>query len=414
MNGAALMINYDSFFSNVARTTQGSAIRKMGVMAVRIPDMISFAPGYPDPALFAWNDFRAIADDILTESDPSVLQYGPTRGYRPLLEAIGDILRARGIDTTEEHLLVTTGSQQGLDLIGRALLDPGDVALVELPAYTGAIAAFRNTQVTLAGVRQEPDGIDLADLERVVSRTRAAGHRVRCLYVVPNFQNPTGLLIGLEKRRQLLDTAARLDLLIIEDDPYGALYFDDAARAEHTRPIKADDREGRVIYLSSFSKTLAPGFRVAWLAAAPPIVEKLELGKQAADLMTPALDQRIVCEAFRRGVYERQIPLLRRRYQEKRSVMQRALKAELGDLVGWPEPRGGFFLWATLPDRIDADAMLPRAAEHRVIYVAGSAFYVDGSGQQKVRLSFSLPTEERIVEGVRRLAEVVKAEMARC
>ncbi len=407
------MINYDNYFSNVARTTQGSAIRKMGVMAVRIPDMISFAPGYPDPALFAWDDFRAITEDVLSGSDPSVLQYGPTRGYRPLLEAIGAILRARGIETTEEHLLVTTGSQQGLDLIGRALFDPGDVALVELPAYTGAIAAFRNTQVTLAGVRQEPDGIDLADLERVVSRTRAEGRHVRCLYVVPNFQNPTGLLIGLKKRRQLLEAAARLDLLIIEDDPYGALYFEDAARAEDTRPIKADDREGRVIYLSSFSKTLAPGFRVAWLAAAPPIVEKLELGKQAADLMTPALDQRIVCEAFRRGVYERQIPTLRRRYQEKRSVMQRALKAELANLVGWPEPRGGFFLWATLPDEVDADGLLPRAAEHRVIYVAGSAFYVDGSGRQKIRLSFSLPTEERIVEGVRRLAEVVRTELAR-
>jgi 2-aminoadipate transaminase len=407
------MINYDSFYSRIAQTTQGSAIRKMGVMAVRIPDMISFAPGYPDPAAFAWDDFREITQEILTGSDPSVLQYGPTRGYRPLLDAVGSILRARGVETTEENLLITTGSQQGLDLVARALLDPGDVALVELPAYTGAITAFRNTQVTLAGVRQEPDGIDLDDLDRVVSRARGAGHRVRCLYVVPNFQNPTGLLISQPKRRQLLEVAARLDLLIIEDDPYGALYFEDTARAEDTRPIKADDREGRVIYLSSFSKTLAPAFRVAWLAAPAPIVEKLELGKQAADLMTPALDQRIVCEAFRRGVYDRQIPALRRCYQQKRSVMQRALKAELGDLISWPEPRGGFFLWAALPAPVDADAMLPRAAEHRVIYVAGTAFFVDGSGQRLIRLSFSLPTEERIVEGVRRLAEVVKAEVAR-
>jgi len=407
------MINYQAFFSRVAETTQGSAIRKMGVMAVKVPDMISFAPGYPDPTTFAWQDFREIAQEILSGADPSVLQYGPTRGYRPLLEVVGAILRARGIQTAEENRLITTGSQQGLDLVARALLDPGDVALVELPAYTGAITAFQNAQVTLAGVRQETDGIDLGDLEAVVRRTRAAGRRVRCLYVVPNFQNPTGLLISRHKRLQLLETAAKLNLLIIEDDPYGALYFEDAARAEDTRPIKADDEEGRVVYLSSFSKTLAPGFRVAWLAAAAPIVEKLDFGKQAADVMTPALDQRIVCEAYRRGVYERQIPTLRRRYQDKRSVMQQALRKELGGLISWPEPRGGFFLWVTLPARIDADAMLPRAVERKVIYVTGSAFFVDGSGQNIIRLSFSLPSEERIVEGVTRLAQVVTDEAAR-
>jgi 2-aminoadipate transaminase len=407
------MIDYDDFFSRVAHTTQGSAIRKMGVMALKAPDMISFAPGYPDPAMFAWQDFRQIAHEVLTGTDPSVLQYGPTRGYRPLLESVCAILRARGIETPVDNLLITTGSQQGLDLVARALFDPGDVALVELPAYTGAIAAFRNTQVTLLGVRQEADGIDLGDLEEVVTRTRASGRRVRCLYVVPNFQNPTGLLIGLPKRRHLLQAAARLDLLIIEDDPYGALYFEDAATAEDTRPIKADDAEGRVIYLSSFSKTLAPGFRVAWMVAPTPIVEKLDLGKQVSDLMTPSLDQHIVFEAIRRGVFERQVPVLRRFYQNKRTVMQQALRTELGDLIRWPEPRGGFFLWVTLPEAVDADEMVPRAVEQRVIYVAGSAFFVNGRGQHMLRLSFSLPPEARIVEGVKRLAQVIKHEIAR-
>ena len=407
------MINYEAFFSRVAENTQGSAIRKMGVMAVRVPDMISFAPGYPDPAMFAWQEFREIAGEVLSGADASVLQYGPTRGYKPLLEAVRAILASRGLDTTEENLLITTGSQQGLDLIARTLLDPGDVALVELPAYTGAITSFRNTQVQLVGIRQESDGIDLGNLEAVVRRERGAGRRVRCLYVVPNFQNPTGLLIGRERRLQLLDLAGRLDLLIIEDDPYGALYFEDSAGPADTRPIKADDREGRVIYLSSFSKTLAPGFRVAWVAAPGPIAEKLELGKQAADLMTPALDQRIVFEAIRRGVFERRIPALRRCYQDKRTAMQQALRAELGDLVTWPEPRGGFFLWASLPPQISADDMLPRAAGQRVIYVPGSAFFVDGSGANLLRLSFSLPTPDRIVEGVKRLAKVVKEETER-
>lgn len=407
------MINYNTFFSSAARCNQGSAIRRMGIMALRVPDMISFAPGYPDPEVFAWDEFRGIAAEVLSGSDPSVLQYGPTRGYRPLLEAVRAILASRGVEVAEEDLLITTGSQQGVDLLARALLDPGDVALVELPAYTGAISAFRNTQALVAGVRQEPDGIDLGDLEAVVARHRAAGRRVRCLYVVPNFQNPTGLLLSREKRLRLLDLAGRLDLLIIEDDPYGALYFEDSAGPSDTRPIKADDREGRVIYLSSFSKTLAPGFRVAWLVAPPPVIEKLDLAKQVSDLMTPALDQRIVYEACRRGILDRRIPGLRRHYQHKRTAMQQALQITLGGLVTWPEPRGGFFLWVSLPPSLSADDLLPRAVEQRVIYVAGSAFFVDGSGANLLRLSFSLPPEQRIVEGIGRLAHLIREALER-
>ena len=407
------MTSYEAFFSRTACTTQGSAIRKMGVMAVRVPDMISFAPGYPDPALFPYEAFSSIAGELLSGSDPNVLQYGPTRGHKALLEVLPEVLRGRGVSATADELLVTTGSQQGLDLVGRALLDPGDVVLVELPSYTGAIAAFRNTLATLVGVRQEADGIDLDDLERAVARERTAGRRVRFLYVVPNFQNPTGLLIGLEKRRRLLEWASRRDLLIVEDDPYGALFFEDSATSADTRPIKADDTEGRVIYLSSFSKTLAPGFRVAWITAPAPIVAKLETLKQTADLLTPGLDQRMVYEAYRRGILDSRLPTLRRVYQQKRSVMQQAITRELGDLVKWPEPRGGFFLWASLPSHVSADHMLERAIGHKVIYVAGSAFFVNGTGSNLMRLSFSLPTEERIVEGVSRLAALVREEAAR-
>jgi 2-aminoadipate transaminase len=309
-------------------------------------------------------------------------------------------------------LLVTTGSQQGIDLIAKVLLDPGDVVLVELPAYTGAISAFRGTGAALVGVRQEPSGIDLDDLERVVARERAAGRTVRCLYLVPNFQNPTGLLLSLEKRKQLLAWASRANLLIVEDDPYGALYFEDTASAADTRPIKADDEEGRVIYLSSFSKTVAPGFRVAWMVAPEAVASKLELVKQTQDLMTPALDQHIIYEAYRKGILTGRLPMLRLFYQEKRTVMQTELRAELGDLITWVEPKGGFFLWATLPERCNTDGMLPRAVEQRVIYVAGSAFFVDGTGANTLRLSFSLPSKAKIVEGVRRLSRVVQEELA--
>src|SRR5206468_4413251 len=229
-----------------------SAIRKLGGLGGRVPDLISFAPGFPDPDLFAWDEFREAARRLLDGSDGTVLQYGPTRGYRPLVEALPEILADRGIRSTADEMIVTTGSQQALDLVARVFVDPGDVVLVELPTYTGAIAAFRNAQATLVGVAQEADGIDLDDLERVTVRERGAGRRIAFLYVVPNFQNPTGLLIGLEKRRKLLEWAARRNVLVVEDDPYGALHFDDVATTGDTRPIKADDEEGRVVYMSSF------------------------------------------------------------------------------------------------------------------------------------------------------------------
>jgi 2-aminoadipate transaminase len=408
-----IMTNYDHFFSTAALNSRGSAIRKMGVMAVRVPDMISFAPGYPDPAVYAWEEFRDITSMLLASRESSVLQYGPTRGHRALLEACVEILAGRQITAHVDQVMITTGSQQGIDLVGRALLDPGDVVLVELPAYTGAISAFRNARASLVGVRQQADGIDLEDLDRVVSRERAAGRSVRFLYLVPNFQNPTGLLLSLAKRKALLEWADRVDLLIVEDDPYGALYFDDTATAADTRPMKADDREGRVIYLSSFSKTLAPGFRVAWIAAPEPVIEKLDSFKQTQDLMTPVLDQHVICEAHRRGVLLGRLPMLRQFYQDKRTVMQNALRAQLGDLVSWPEPRGGFFLWVTLPEQFSGEGTLPRAIERKVIYVAGSAFFVDGSGSNTIRLSFSLPSPEKIAEGVKRLAGLVREELAR-
>jgi 2-aminoadipate transaminase len=409
------MINYDAFLSGAAEQMKESAIRKMGGVLAQGRDIVSFAPGYPAPQTFAWADFQEIARELLAGSDGSVLQYGPTRGHRPLLDAISGIMAQRGVQTSTDRLLVTTGSQQGLDLVARVLLDPGDVVLVELPTYTGAITAFRNVQAKMVGVRQDADGIDLGALEETVDRLQREGRRIRFLYVVPNFQNPTGLLIGRQKRRALLEWAERRNLLIVEDDPYRDLYFEDSASEEDVRPIKADDAGGRVVYLSSFSKTLAPGYRVAWIDAPAPLAAKLEMAKQATDLLTGSFDQRIVYEACRRGVLDRQLPVLRAHYQEKRDVMVAALKKELGSQVTWPDPRGGFFLWATLPDPIDSDTMVPRAVEHGVIYVSGDAFFVDAQaarqGANIIRLSFSAPTPSRIEEGVARLAATIREEL---
>ena len=278
-----------------------------------------------------------------------MLQYGPTRGYAPLLESIVPLLARRHIAATSDELLITSGSQQGLDLVARLLVTPGDVVLVELPAYTGAISAFGNARARLVGVTQDSDGINLKNLDEVCQRERRAGHRVNLLYLVPNFQNPTGLLLGIEKRRRLLEWADRRNVLIVEDDPYGSLYFDDVTRVEETRPIRADDVSGRVLYLSSFSKTLAPGFRVGWIVAPPTLIDRLETAKQSVDLMTGSLDQRIVCEAIRSGAIDRLAPLLRDLYRGKRDAMEAALRTEVGDRLHWTVPKGGFFLWATLP-----------------------------------------------------------------
>lgn len=407
------MTNYDDFFSRAAEQMKESAIRKMGTVLAQSQNIISFAPGYPAPEMFPWADFTEITRELLTGSDGSVLQYGATRGYKPLLETIAGIMASRDVRTSVERLLITTGSQQGLDLVARVLLDPGDVVLVELPTYTGAITAFRNVQAEMVGVRQDPDGVDLAALDETCLRLLRDGRRVRMLYVVPNFQNPTGLLIGRAKRAQLLAWAERRNVLIVEDDPYRELYFEDVARAEDVRPIKADDTTGRVIYLSSFSKTLAPGYRVAWIDAAGPLVSKFEMAKQAEDLCTGALDQRVVYEACRRGVLDRQIPLLRKHYGMKRDVMVAALATEFSGEVTWPEPRGGFFLWATLPAQIDSDAMIARAVRNGVIYVAGEAFFVTPAmGRNVIRLSFSQPSPEKIREGVTRLGQTVRDEIA--
>jgi 2-aminoadipate transaminase len=406
------MITYEQFFSRAGEAMRESAIRKMGAVLAQAHDMISFAPGYPAEDSFPWEAFAEIARELLSGDDGSVLQYGPTRGYKPLREVIASIMAERHIDAGGTGVVVTTGSQQGLDLLARVLFDPGDVVLVELPSYTGALSAFRGVGAEPVGVHQESDGIDVDALDRTLVELRAAGRRVKALYVVPNFQNPTGLLMGRAKRPQVLAWAERRDVLVIEDDPYRDLYFPDVAAEEDTRPIAADDHNGRVIYLSSFSKTLAPGFRVAWLHAPEPVAAKLELAKQAADLCSGGLDQRVVYEACRRGVLAANLPKLRLHYQHKRDVMVNALHRHMDGALTWPDPRGGFFLWAKLAGEMRTDTLLEHARRRGVIFVAGSAFFVDGSGQQHLRLSFSAPAPDRIQEGVARLAAAAAEAMA--
>jgi len=394
--------------SKAAVNFQESPIRRIGGLSATIPGLISLSAGYPAPDMFPWKDIESITAQILARHDGNTLQYGATRGYRPLIEhLIGNTLRARGIAARFEDVIITSGSQQGLDLVGRVMIDPGDRVIVELPTYSGAIAAFHNLQASLVGVPQDGEGIDTAAVDRVATALATQGRPAKFIYVTPNFQNPAGLLMSAQRRCDLLDAARRHDLVILEDDPYGSIYFEDVTRFADTRPIKADDTEGRVIYLGSFSKILVPGLRVAWMVAPTEVAQKVELCKQAADISTGVFDQRIVHGALAGGVIDRIAPELRAHYQAKRSVMERALNTHLAGRVNWTSPRGGFFLWIEMPG-VDDRALLERALKEKVSFVPGSAFFVDGNGHEFARLAFSGITHEQIEEGVRRLSAAIQ------
>jgi len=394
--------------SKAAQHFQESAIRRIGALSGSVPGLISFAAGYPAPDVFPWDDLQSITTQILARRDGSTLQYGATRGYRPLIEhLLAHTLSARGISSRFDDIVITSGSQQGLDLIGRVLIDPGDPVIVELPTYSGAIAAFHNLQASLVGVPQDADGIEIASVDRVATDLKRQGKPAKFIYVTPNFQNPAGLLMSAQRRRELLDAATRHDLVILEDDPYGSIYFEDVTTFEDTRPIKADDTDNRVIYLGSFSKILVPGLRVAWMVAPPAIAQKVELCKQAADISSGVFDQRIVHGALAGGVIDRIAPGLRAHYQAKRTVMERALESHLQGQVKWTSPRGGFFLWIELPPGVDDRALFDRAIKEKVSFVLGSAFFVNGAGHEFARLAFSGISHEQIEQGIGRLAAAI-------
>lgn len=394
--------------STAAQHFQESAIRRIGALSGSIPGLISLSAGYPAPDVFPWEDLQNITAQILAKRDGNTLQYGATRGYRPLIEQLlTNTLQARGIHAKFEDVIITSGSQQGLDLVGRVLIDPGDPVIVELPTYSGAIAAFHNLQASLVGVPQDAEGIEISSLDRVAGELKQQGSPAKFIYVTPNFQNPAGLLMSARRRHELLEAARRHDLVILEDDPYGSIYFEDVTTFADTRPIKADDTDGRVIYLGSFSKILVPGLRVAWMVAPKEIAQKVELCKQAADISSGVFDQRIVHGALAGGVIDRIAPGLRAHYQAKRTVMENALQAHLAGRVKWISPRGGFFLWIEMPGADDRQ-VFERALEQKVSFVLGSAFFVNGEGHEFARLAFSGITHEQIDEAIRRLAAALR------
>ncbi|MCU1348160.1 MAG: putative transcriptional regulator, GntR family [Acidobacteria bacterium] len=392
-------MNVDSFLSRDAHNCRASAIRAFARL-INDPKIISFAGGVPNPETFPADAIAAIAEQVVRERRAVSLQYGPTRGLPRLCESIAALCVQRGFATTAADVLTTTGSQQALSLIAHTLLDPGDVVLVELPTYIGGSASFFARSATLAGVAQDDEGIVPESLEEVAARTKP-----KLLYTIPNFQNPSGRLMTQERRARVLEIAAKHDFLIIEDDPYGELVYVEGA---DTTAMKSRDTEGRVIYLGSFSKVLAPGLRCGWIVAPPPLLEKLEICKQAADLCSGMLDQSIVDELCASGQLAPQIEKVRAFYRGKRGVLIASLEQHFAGRARWTSADGGLFTFVTLDDEsIDTAARVPAAVAHGVAYIPGGPFFVDGSGKNTMRLTFAKENDERIREGVGRLAGVV-------
>jgi 2-aminoadipate transaminase len=393
------MTTYERFLSRDAQNLRPSAIRAFAKL-INDPNIISFAGGVPNPETFPAERIAEIAERVVREKRAIALQYGPTRGLPRLCEQIAAIVRERGIDATADDIIVTTGSQQALDLIAHAALDPGDVVAVEMPTYIGGSASFFGRSAELAGVQQDDEGIVPESLREV-----ASSRRVKLLYTIPNFQNPSGRLMTQARRDAVLALAEEFDFLVIEDDPYGELVYVDGA---DTTAMKSRDAHGRVIYLGSFSKVLAPGLRCGWIVAPRPLLEKLEIAKQAADLCSGMLDQSIVDEFLASGELRSQIGKVREFYRGKRNTLVAELERRFSDRARWTSGDGGLFVFVTLHDAsIDTAARVADAVAAGVAYIPGGPFFVDGSGRNTMRLTFAKESDARIVEGMERLARVI-------
>jgi 2-aminoadipate transaminase len=363
------------------------------------PEIISFAGGLPAPELFPVDNILCAAERVLHETGASALQYSPSEGFAPLRESLAAESRRRGIDCSAEDILITTGSQQPLDLTGKVFLDAGDCVLTESPTYMAAIQAFQTFEVRFATVPTDDHGLIPEELPALIERERP-----RFLYTIPNFQNPTGRTLAAERRKTLYSIAARYGLMVIEDDPYGCLRY----AGKTIPPIKSLDSQGIVIYLSTVSKTIAPGLRIGWVIAREEIRRKLTIVKQAADLHTSSLDQRIVHRYLTDFDSSAHIERIRQAYGERYAIMDATLGQSMPPGFQWTHPEGGMFLWVTCPVGVDTNELLREALLRKVIFVPGRDFFPDASGQRFMRLNFSNASPESIQEGIGRLAEVCR------
>jgi len=398
----------------------GSSIIRELLKLTENPEIISFAGGLPAPEVFPVEAFRAAADRVLRQHGRQALQYSTTEGYTPLREWIADYMSKYGIEAGVDNILITSGSQQALDLIGRILINPGDCILTERPTYLGALQAWKAYQAAYTSVPIDDDGLQVDKLEEAL----CAGPKF--MYVLPNFQNPGGVTLPVARRKTLLEIADRYGVPIVEDDPYGELRYE----GEHLPPLVVMDAKilnsrssqsngngsgfmrGNVIYTSTFSKTLAPGLRLAWIVAPTEVLQRCVMAKQGMDLHTSSFVQMMATEVlYQEGFYMEHVRTIRRVYGERRQLMLAALERCFPPGTHWTRPQGGLFLWVTLPKPLNTIELMPKAIANKVAYVPGTAFFPDGSGHNTFRLNFSNATPEQIEAGIERLGKVLYEEL---
>ena len=391
----------------------GSSIIRELLKLTEQPDVISFAGGLPAPELFPTEEFRQAADTVLHEIGSKALQYGPTEGYLPLRSLIRQQMARYGIQVQEDNILLTSGSQQALDLIGKLLINPGDKILTERPTYLGALQAWNSYQARYVTVPIDHDGLRTDQIDDALR----AGPKF--MYILPNFQNPAGVSLSLERRKELVALADEHGIPIIEDDPYGQLRYS----GEHLPPLVMLDcqrlqgdcgyMQGNVLYTSTFSKTLAPGLRLGWIVAPADVIKRCVQAKQGMDLHTSTFIQMVAYEVAKDGFLEQHVRRIRQMYAHRRDVMLDAMQRYFPEEAQWTRPDGGLFLWAWLPEQYNTADVLKVAVEtERVAFVPGHAFYPDGAGKNTMRLNFSNALPDMIEEGIRRLGAVLKAELA--
>lgn len=403
MPGEGDLDPWQRFFAQRTAALTESEVRALFAVASR-PDVVSLAGGMPFVSALPRELIATALEKTLRDHGDVALQYGSGQGLPALREQILEVMALEGIRGRAADVVVTTGSQHALELLAKLFLDPGDVVLAEGPSYVTALVVFRSFQAHVDHVPMDELGLIPEALTQHIAALTAAGRPPKILYTVPTFNNPAGVTLALDRRREVLAIARRHGILVVEDNPYGLLHFGSPA----PDALRSFDESG-VVYLGTFSKTLAPGLRVGWALAPPSIREKLILANEAAILSPSSFTQLVISQYLDTADWKGQIGVFRDLYRERRDALLTALSAHLPAL-SWTEPDGGFYVWLTLPDGIDATRMLPRAVANLVAYTPGTAFYADGGGRNNLRLSFSYPTPDFIREGVRRLAEVIEAE----
>ncbi|CAB4972911.1 unannotated protein [freshwater metagenome] len=404
MSGSRLDPWVDAYAQR-AHGMAASEIRALFAVASR-PEVVSLAGGMPFVQALNLDTMADTVQRVISERGAQALQYGSGQGDVRLREQILDVMEPVGVTAHPDDIVVTTGSQMALDLVTRVFCDPGDVVLVEAPSYVGALGVFASYQCDVVHVPMDGEGLVPAALEASIAAVRASGRRVKMIYTIPSFHNPAGVTQGAQRRAENLQIAQRAGVLVLEDDPYGLLGFD----GEAPRAMRADDENG-VIYLGSFSKTIASGLRVGWAVAPHGVREKLVLAAESAVLCPSNFSQLTVSEYLATQPWREQIKIFQELYRERRDALLESMESLLPAGTTWTTPSGGFYSWVTLPNGLDSKAMLPRALAALVAYVPGTGFYVDGSGRHNLRLSYCYPEPDRIREGVRRLASVVRAEL---